>query len=343
MEALMKCVLVKGEGIDSLEFAERKAPSIVNDHDVLVEVHACSLNYRDIMVAKGIYGTEKYPPFIALSDMSGVVKAVGSGVMGLAPGDRVLNAPFRCWPAGKMCSEWARTFIGGTGNDGVLAEQIVYPADSLVKLPSHLDFIEGSTFTIAALTAWAAVVTHGKARPGEWVLLHGTGGVSIFAAQIAKVLGAKVIMTTGHEEKGNFAKSKLGVDEVLNYKDSDWPKQVKQITSGAGVDVVVDIAGGDVLRNSLQVCNYGARVAIIGVLGGFESNIRIVDLLSHQIMLKGIFMESTQELRALMHAVEGHKIKPVVDKVFPFKEAINAYKHMEAQKHIGKIVIEMKG
>lgn len=338
----MKCLIVKGEGVDTLEFSERKEPVITDPYDVLVEVRACSLNYRDLMVARGQYGADKYAPFIAVSDMAGVVKAVGSCVTALKSGDRVLNAPFRHWPAGRMRSEWARTFVGGAGVDGVLAEQIVYPADSLVKIPDFLSFAEASTFTIAGLTAWAAIVTHGRTQPGEWVLVHGTGGVSIFAAQLAKLMGARVIMTTGHEEKKAFVKKVIGVDEVLDYKDTEWPKKAKQMTSGCGVDVVVEVAGGEGLSRSLQACNYGARVAVVGGLDGFESKIRITDLLSHQITMKGIFMESTQELRGLMKAVEAHHLKPVVDKIFPFKEAISAYKHMEGQKHIGKIVIEMK-
>jgi NADPH:quinone reductase-like Zn-dependent oxidoreductase len=238
----MRCYLVDGSGIKSLAVTERAPPSVLTDHDVLVSVKACSLNYRDLLIAKGKYQYNAAPtPCIALSDMSGVVEAVGSAVTDFKIGDRVLNSPFRHWPAGKMRSSWARTFVGGMGVDGVLAEQIVYPVDSLVKVPDHLNFTEASTFTIAGLTAWAAIVTHGKTQPGEWVLLEGTGGVSIFAAQLAHAMGARTVMTTSSPEKAAFVKKHFGVTATVDYRDPDWYKQVKEITQG--VDVVVDVVG----------------------------------------------------------------------------------------------------
>jgi len=336
----MKCYLANGTGITGVTLAERPAPTISSDLDVLVEAKAWSLNYRDLMIAKGAYQPipANSPPFIPLSDMAGVVLKVGKGVTDLKPGDRVLNAPFRHWPAGRLRQSWAGTFVGSSGVDGVLAEQVVYPSDSLVKIPPHLNFQEGATFTIAGLTAWAAVVTHGKTRPGEWVLLHGTGGVSIFAAQLAHLIGAKTIMTTSSKEKADFVKSHFGVNATVNYRDQDWAKQVKELTQGA-VDVVVDVVGGDTLSQSLKLCTFGARVAVIGVLSGQESTIQTRDLLRHQIEIRGTFMESTQELRALMKAVEASGLKPHIDKVFSFDQVQEAYKYTEAQKHIGKVVI----
>jgi len=337
----MKYYLVDGKGIDAIQLVEKPSPADLNDFDVLVDVQAWSLNYRDLMVAKGLYQykNQNIPPFIPLSDMAGIVKKVGKNVTDLKPGDRVLNSPFRHYPAGKLRSSWARTFVGGVGVDGVLAEQVIYPADSLVKIPEHLDFKEAATFPIAGLTAWAAVVTHGKTLPGEWVLLHGTGGVSIFAAQIAKAIGAKTIMTTSSTEKADFVKKTFGVSATVNYREPNWADQVKDITRGNGVDVVVDVAGGDVLAQSLRICNYGARVAVIGILSGTESNLHIRDLLYHQVQIRGILMESTEELRALMHAVDVIKLKPAIDKVFPFLQAKDAYHHLESQKHIGKVII----
>ncbi|MDP1834369.1 MAG: NAD(P)-dependent alcohol dehydrogenase [Chlamydiales bacterium] len=339
----MKCYLVDGRGIDSVTLTERPSPVLKNDQDVLVQVNACSLNYRDLMVAKGLYQYKPstFPPIVALSDMSGVVLAVGDGVSDLKPGDRVLNSPFKHWPAGTLRSGWARTFVGALGLDGVLAEQIVYPADSLVKIPDHLEFAEASTFTVAGLTAWSALVTHGKTQPGEWVLLQGTGGVSTFAAQLAHAMGARTIMTTSSPEKAAAVKRDFGVTATVNYNDADWPQQVKDITQGSGVDVIVDVVGGDSLSQCLSICNYGARVAVIGVLAGTSSNIQIRDLLVHQVQIRGIYMESTEELRALIRAVDTLKLKPVVDKIFPFSHAADAYKHLESQKHIGKVVISI--
>lgn len=337
----MKHYLVDGAGIDSLQIVEKSLAAVLGEFDALVDAQAWSLNYRDLMVAKGQYGAKEVPPFIPLSDMAGIVKAVGKGVTDLKPGDRVLNAPFRHYPAGNLRSSWARTFIGGMGVDGVLAEQVIYPADSLVKIPDHLDFKEAATFTIAGLTAWSALITHGKTLPGEWVLLHGTGGVSIFAAQLAQSIGARIIMTTSSKEKADYVKKTFGVTETIDYKDPNWTDQVKNVTQGQGVDVIVDVAGGDILSQSLRICNYGARVGVIGVLSGLSSNIQIRDLLYHQVQIRGIFMESTQELRILMRAVDTLKLKPVIDKTFSFNQAKEAYHHLESQKHIGKVVITL--
>lgn len=335
----MKCYLIDGKSLDGIKLTERPAPPIVNEFDVLVDVKACSLNFRDLMMAKGQYGLGDYPATIPLSDMAGVVVKVGSKVSDLKPGDHILNSPFRNWQGGTLRDSSAGTFIGGMGLDGVLAEQILYPADSLIKIPDYLSFQEAATFTVAGLTAWSAIVTHGKTRPGEWVLLHGTGGVSIFAAQLAHAMGARTIMTTSSPEKAELVKSQYSVNETVNYRDSDWPKQVKALTQGEGVDVVVDVVGGDTLSNSIKVCNYNARVAVIGVLGGKESTIQTRDLLRHQVQIRGIYMESTSELRAFMKAVETLHLKPHVDKVFTFDQTPEAYRYIESQKHVGKIVI----
>ncbi len=339
----MKHYLVNGKGIDAIQLVERNSLNNPKDDEVVVVPQAWSLNYRDLMVVRGQYqyNNSQQAPFIPLSDMAGIVKATGKNVTELKEGDRVLNAPFRHYPAGKMCASWAKTFVGGMGVDGVLAEEIIYPAGALVKVPDHLNFQEASTFTIAGLTAWAALVTHGKTRPGEWVLLQGTGGVSIFAAQLAKSLGARTIMTTSSPEKASFVKKTFGVTATVNYRESDWTAQIKNITNGEGVDVVVDVAGGDMLAQTLPICNYSARVGVIGVLSGQHANIAIRDLLSRQIQIRGIFMESQEELKALMRAVEAIKLKPAIDKVFSFSEAKEAYRHLESQKHIGKVVISL--
>lgn len=339
----MKCYLVDGKGIDSIQLSEKPLPADLKDDDVLVDAKAWSLNYRDLMIAKGQYqyNNQNVAPFIPVSDMAGIVRDVGKNVTELKPGDRVLNAPFRHYPAGKLRSSWVRTFIGGKGVDGVLAEQVTYPADSLVKIPEHLDFKEAATFPIAGLTAWSAIVTHGRTLPGEWVLLQGTGGVSIFAAQLAKAVGARTIMTTSSKEKSDFVKKTFGVIETVNYRDPNWANQVKELTQGTGVDVVVDVAGGDILTQSLHICNYGARVGVIGILSGLDSNIHILDLLAHQVQIRGIFMDSTEELRALMRAVDALKLKPAIDQAFSFMQVKEAYRHLESQKHIGKVVITL--
>lgn len=336
----MKCITTDGLGIEGLKFCDRDAPA-PGPGEVLVDVHAVSLNFRDLMVAKGLYGGVPDEPFLAGSDMCGVVAQVGEGVGALAAGDHVVNAPFRNWPAGRMRSDWARTFVGGAGVDGVLAEQIVYPAASLVKKPANLSFEEGSTLTIAGLTAWAAVVTHGLVRAGDWVLLHGTGGVSIFAAQIAHMMGARTIMTTSSKDKAEIVREKFGVAHTLNYRDDTWPQQAVKLTGG-GANIVVEVAGGESLGRSIKACAYEGRVAVIGVLGGLQSSIDLVDLLHKQVTVRGIFMESAQELADFARAIEGGGLTPWIDRVFDFDDAQDAYRHLESQQHMGKVVIKMR-
>ncbi|CDZ79729.1 Beta-ketoacyl-acyl-carrier-protein synthase I [Candidatus Rubidus massiliensis] len=337
----MKCYFVDGKGVNNLKKSSKDFKGNLNDHDVLINVKACSLNYRDLLIANGEYGGKEFEPFIPLSDMSGVIVEVGKKVKNFKIGDRVLNAPFKDWIAGTLTSQWARSSIGYSGIDGTLADFMIYPDHALVHLPDHLDFFQGSTFTVAGLTAWAALITHGKVLPGEFVLLHGTGGVSLFAAQLAKIAGAKVILTSSSEEKQQFVKKTLGVDYTVNYKDNEWVKQVKEITKGLGVNVVIDVAGGEILSQTLKVCAYGARVAVIGRLDNHLTQIDIIDLLVKQIALKGIYMESAEQLHLLMKAVESSKLIPIVDKVFSFDHAKEAYNYLASQKHLGKIVINV--
>ncbi|HIA14528.1 MAG TPA: NAD(P)-dependent alcohol dehydrogenase [Nitrospirales bacterium] len=337
----MKRYTVNGKGLAGLQLEETHPPGPPGSGEVCVDVRAVSLNYRDLMVADGRYGGEQNPAIVACSDMAGVVVEVGPDVTDVEPGDRVLNAPFRCWPAGTMNAKWEKTFVGGNGVDGVLAQQIIYPADALVSVPDHFTFREGSTLTIAGLTAWAAVVTHGKARPGDWVLVHGTGGVSIFALQIARLVGARTILSTAHEAKAERAKREFGVTEVIDYRQHGWPQRVAEITSGCGVDVVVEVAGGRSLGPSIQSCAYGGRVSLVGVLDGMESTINVRDLLRRQVTVRGILMESTEELRAVAHAYDVAKIRPHISRVFSFDQTAKAYEYLQSQQHIGKVVIDL--
>jgi len=338
---LNNCWLTDGKGIGSLQFAQREAPPELLPGEVLIKVQAVSLNYRDLMVARGDYGGQYDPPIIAGTDLAGIVLKTAPDVKSFKAGDKVINHPFRFWPSGILNSNWIRTMIGGLGVDGILVEQLNYPAAALVKLPSHMTFEEGSTLPIAGLTAWAAVVTHGNIRPGEWVLVHGTGGVSIFAAQIAKNLGARAILSSSKDEKAKTAKQKIGIDATINYKDENWPDQVKEITGGSGVDVVVDTAGGEVLTKSILAAGYNSRIAIIGNIADRSTGFKLFDVVRRQITLRGIFMESCQELKSFAIACESAKLHPWIDKVFPFDRAVDAFRHLESQKHIGKVVIKV--
>ncbi|MBN1518355.1 NAD(P)-dependent alcohol dehydrogenase [Candidatus Sumerlaeota bacterium] len=337
----MRCYSVDGKGLNGLIMTERAEPERPGRGEALVSVKSVALNYRDLMVMDGRYGGEQNPPILAASDMCGVVEEVGEGVESIQPGVRVVNAPFRCWPDGRMRPEWIRTFVGGNGVDGVLAERIVYPADALVKAPEHMSNDEASTLTIAGLTAWAAVVTHGRVQAGEWILLHGTGGVSIFGLQLARLHGARTIISTSSKAKAAAIQERFGVDAVIDYRDAQWPEAVREITGGAGADLIVEVAGGASLGRSINACNYAGRVCVIGVLDGKLSEVNVRDLLSHQVNVRGIFMESTAELRKFVRACAANRLKPCIDRVFPFEQAREAYEHLQSQQHIGKVVIQV--
>ncbi|REJ68110.1 MAG: NAD(P)-dependent alcohol dehydrogenase [Planctomycetota bacterium] len=337
----MRCYTVNGQGLDQLTLAERSDPK-PGPREVVVDVHAVSLNYRDLMVADGRYGGPQDPAIIATSDMAGVVAEIGPEVSELQVGDRVLNAPFRHWPAGTLRRDWSKTFVGGQGLDGMLAEQVVYPADALVAVPEHLSFAEAATLPVAGLTAWAAVVTHGQTQPGEWVLIHGTGGVAIFAMQLGQLIGARSIVTTSSPSKADRVRSEYGVAATVDYCEPDWPRQVREITGGAGVDVVVEVAGGESLSGSMAAAAYGARIALIGVLAGSEAKIDVFSALMRQITVRGIYMESTEELRRFAAASSASGLRPVVDRVFPFDAAREAYEHLASGGHLGKVCIQVR-
>ena len=338
----MKCYTIDGTGLQSLRLEQRATAKELESGEVLVHVHAVSLNYRDLMVADGRYSGVQDAPIVPCSDMAGVVAKVGSKVTEFRVGDRIFNAPFRFWPAGSLRPEWGRTFVGGAGVDGVLAEQVIYPAEALIKIPEHMNFQEASTLTIAGLTAWAAIVKHGKTKAGDWVLLHGTGGVSIFGAQLANIIGVRTILTTSSLTKARLVKEKFGVTETVNYNDSDWPDQINRITGGEGVKLVVDVVGGTTLQKSIKACATGARLSLIGVLGGVVSQIDTIDIIMRQLTIRGILMESTEELRGFARACEVAGLKPYIDRVFPFDHTLEAYEYLQSQEHVGKVVINIR-
>jgi NADPH:quinone reductase-like Zn-dependent oxidoreductase len=335
----MLSYFVQGTGLDSLSMREVADPT-PGPGEVLVGVRAVSLNYRDLMVAEGRYGKPLTEPMVPCSDSAGVVLAVGAGVERFAPGDRVMNHSFRHWPGGTLRREYVEGFIGGGGVEGVLAEQFCFPAVSLVRVPDHLTFAEAATLPIAGLTAWSALVPFGQTRPGDWVLAHGTGGVSIFCAQLARILGARVILSTSSEEKASAVRERYHVEATVNYRDPDWPKHVREIT-GDGADVIVDTAGGETLARSLAAANYAARVAVVGVLDGTAAVMDIIRILARQLRVGGIYMDNAGEFESFAKCVASSKLKPAIDRIFPFEDARGAYLHLHNQKHIGKVCIQV--
>ncbi|MBW4540847.1 MAG: NAD(P)-dependent alcohol dehydrogenase [Myxacorys chilensis ATA2-1-KO14] len=322
-------------GIDALTIAELPDPQ-PGVGQILINVRATSLNYRDTVVVQGLYPGQTLP-LIPISDGAGEVVAIGEGVTRVKVGDRVAGCFFQTWFSGRLTRQNTLSALGGA-IDGMLADYVVLDQDSVVKLPDHLSYEEGATLPCAAVTAWHAL-TRGCLTAGETVLLLGTGGVSIFALQFAKVFGAKIIITSSSDEKLNRAKA-LGAHETVNYKTyPDWEKKVYELTEREGVDQVIEVGGSGTLEKSLRSVRVGGRVSLIGILAGV-GEVNHTQILMKSIDVQGIYVGSRDMFEAMNAAIALHQIKPVVDRVFPFSEAKAAYRHMQSGAHFGKIVIQ---
>ncbi|MBD2683199.1 MULTISPECIES: NAD(P)-dependent alcohol dehydrogenase [Nostoc] len=326
-------------GIDALALVHRPEPKPAPG-EVLIQVKATSLNYRDLLVAEGAYGAGQKYPLIPMSDGAGEVVAVGEGVTRVKVGDRVAATFFQDWIYGSLTREKMKSDLGG-GIDGMLAEYVVLHQDGLVILPDHLSYAEGATLPCAAVTAWHGLVTKGNIGAGDSVLLLGTGGVSIFALQFAKIHGARAIATSSSDEKLARVKQ-LGADETINYKTTpDWEKQVYQLTNRIGVDHVIEVGGAGTLPKSLQAVRIGGRVSLIGVLSERGSEIDPMPILFKSLTVQGIYVGSREMFEAMNQTIQHHQIKPIIDRIFPFDEAREAYRYLKSAAHFGKVVISI--
>ena len=329
--------LTAPNGPDALQLNQLPEPK-PRPGQVLVRVRATSLNYRDLMVAGGRYGAGVPLPLIPLSDGAGEIAAVGEGVTQWKVGDRVAGTFFQNWRTGPVHREAFDSALGGSVN-GMLAEYVALSADGVIAIPAHLNFEEAATLPCAALTAWHALVTHGKVSAGQTVVLLGTGGVSIFALQFAKMHGARVIITSSSDEKLARAKA-LGADETINYRATpDWDKEVFRLTEKAGADHVVEVGGTDTFPRSLRAVAMGGTISVIGGVSGFTSDVALRDILGKSALIRGIFVGSRDMFEAMNRAISLHHLKPAIDRVFAFAEAPNAYRHQENGAHFGKVVI----
>jgi NADPH:quinone reductase-like Zn-dependent oxidoreductase len=303
-------------------------------------MRAASLNYRDLVVIAGQYDRAPQPGRVPLSDGAGEVVAIGSAVRKFKVGDRVAGCFFQGWPSGCFNASMHRTALGGA-IDGILAEQVTFREEGLVHLPLDYSFEEGATLPCAAVTAWQALIEKGGLAPGETVLLLGTGGVSIFALQLAKAAGAKVIITSSSNEKLQRAR-KLGADEVINYRvEKDWGKIAAKLSGNDGVDHVVEVGGAGTLAHSIRACRFGGKIELIGILAGREAAAEVFPIVTKGAAIFGIYVGSREMFENLIRALEQTGIKPVIDKVFPFESAREAYKYMKSGSHFGKIVIKV--
>jgi len=334
-------IVPKPAGIDSLELREQAAPR-PGPGQVLVRMRAASLNYRDLMVVGGRYARgAPLPDLVPLSDGAGEVAEIGPGVTRVKPGDRVAAIFMQTWIGGDIEPDNAASSLGGAIH-GVLADYAVFSQDGLVKLPEHLSFEEGATLPCAAVTAWNALYGGRPLRVGESVLVLGTGGVSIFALQIAHAAGARVIATSSGDGKLAQAKT-LGASDGVNYREHpEWQEQVLHLTGGRGVDHVVEVGGAGTLPRSVAAARQGGQVHQIGVLTGGGGMVDPSVAMRKGLILRGIYVGSRQMFEAMNRAIELHRIVPVIDRVFGFEEAKDAYRHLESQQHVGKVVIRVE-
>jgi NADPH:quinone reductase-like Zn-dependent oxidoreductase len=325
-------------GPQSLRLEERPAPE-PGPGQVRVRIRAGSLNFRDLMISKGVYNPKLKLPLIPLSDGAGEVSAVGDGVTRFRVGDRVVSAFMPGWVEGPPTDAKVRSALGGD-IDGVLAEEVVLPEAGLLPIPAHLSFEEAATLPCAAVTAWNALLETGGIRPGDSVLVQGTGGVSIFALQFARLAGARVIATSSSDAKLSRVQE-MGASDLINYKATpDWDKRVRELTGGRGVDMIIEVGGAGTLPMSTRSIKLGGYIALIGVLTG-AGDFNPIPLLMRNIRLQGIFVGSVQMFASMLKAIEISRLRPVVDRVFPFDQAVDAMKYLESGAHFGKVVISL--
>jgi len=336
----MRAVEIRGAfGLDNLAVAERPDPR-PGPGQVLVRLRAASLNYRDLLTVEGKYNPKQKLPLIPCSDGAGEVVETGEGAARFQPGDRVCTVFAQKWIAGRPTRERVRSTLGGP-LDGTLAELAVFDQEGLVKTPDHLTDEEAATLPCAAVTAWSALVTEGGVTAGDTVLVQGTGGVSLFALQLAKLLGARVIATSSRDEKLARVRE-MGADETINYREvPDWGVRAKELTGGVGVDHVVEVGGAGTLQQSLQSVRFGGTISLIGNLAGTKSELLLTHVFMQRIRVQGILVGDRESFEAMNRAIALHGLRPVIDQVFPLEDSPAAFRHMAAGEHFGKIVIRI--
>jgi NADPH:quinone reductase-like Zn-dependent oxidoreductase len=335
----MKAYEITAAGIDGLKVAERPMPQ-PGHSEVLVRVRATSLNYRDLATVRAAASRAIKAPRIPLSDGAGEVVEIGAGVKRVKPGDRVAAIFMQAWIDGPPRDGYGRSALGGA-IDGMLAEYVVLNENGLVPIPAYMNFAEAASLPCAAVTSWNALVTgEGRLKSGQTVLVMGTGGVSIFALQFARIHGARVIATSSSDTKLKRL-TELGASDVINYKTAPtWDKRVLELTGGEGVDHVVEIGGAGTLAKSLGAVKTGGQVSLIGILGG-AGEVNPMPVLFKSVCLKGIYVGSREMFEDMNRAMAVNDVHPVVDRTFTFEETREAYRYLESGAHFGKVCITL--
>lgn len=325
------------EGFSALRLVERQAPE-VGPHDVRVRVRAVSLNYRDLLVARGAKNRTKRT--VPGSDGAGEVVAVGAKVTRLAVGDRVAANFFPTWVEGGLAETHHANALGGS-IDGMLAEEVALPETAWVKLPSTLSFEAAATLPCAGVTAWHALFRAASVKPGDTVLVQGTGGVAIFALQLARSAGATVIATSSSADKRARLAS-MGAATTIDYRETPkWGDAVRAATGGHGVDVAVEVGGAGTFDESVKALRYGGTMSLLGILSGTQGPIDTYAIFHKAIRVHGVYVGSVEMFEELVRALGASKIEPVVDKVFAFDEVRAAYERLASGAHVGKIVVRV--
>ncbi|KAI1385917.1 NAD(P)-binding protein [Hypoxylon trugodes] len=329
------------QGFDGLDFVDAPIPK-VGENEVLVRLHAASLNYRDLIIPKGLYPFKSEFPVVAGSDGAGEVVEVGSKVHKWKKGDKVVTLFNQGHQYGTHDAHSMVTGLGGA-LDGVLRQYAVFNENGLVRSPKNLSHVEASTLSCAALTSWNALFGAKALKPGEVVLVQGTGGVSIFALQFAKAAGATVIATTSSKEKGERLK-KLGADHVINYsEDKNWGETARNLTGGLGVDHILEVGGADTIEQSIKAVKLEGVVTFIGFLGGPKMQTSLLETLFHLFTARGVYVGSKAQMEEMVAAIEANDIHPIVDDtVFDFGKTKEAYEYMWNKKHFGKVAIKIE-
>ncbi len=332
----MKVAAVKKPGgLGNLVIEDRPDPK-PKAGEVLVRVRASSLNYHDFIVVLG--GIPTPDGRIPMSDGAGEVVAIGEGVTKWKAGDKVLSLFFPNWQSGQVEAAGFAS-VPGDGADGFGCELYAGPETAFTRMPKGWTFDESATLPCAALTAWRGMYVETRTKPGDWVLVQGTGGVSIFALQFAKATGARVIATSSSEAKLEKLRT-LGADHVINYKENpDWGKKAFEMTGGRGVDEVVEIGGPGTMAQSINACRPGGHISLIGVLTGVSGEVPTAALFSRNITLSGITVGSRRHQEDMVDALDATGIKPVIDSRFPLDQIAAAFAHQASQQHFGKIVL----
>jgi NADPH:quinone reductase-like Zn-dependent oxidoreductase len=338
----MRAVELRAFGVDQLTVVERPDPE-PGPGQVLVRMRCASLNYRDQVVIAGGYGSQMRTPLVPLSDGAGEVVAVGPGVRELRVGQRVLTCFFQDWPAGPPTAAALRTSLGGP-LDGTLRELGCFPERGLLPVPDHLGWDEAAALPCAAVTAWNALAVLATTGPADTVLVQGTGGVSLFALQFAKLMGARVIATSSSDEKLERVRA-LGADHALNYaRTPEWGKAARELTGGRGVDHVIEVGGAGTLPQSLRAVGPGGTISLIGVLAGARNELHLPHVFLPQVRLQGVVVGSRAAAADMLRAIAAHGLRPVLDaRRFTIDDMGAALAHMAAGKHFGKIAIAVAG